>query len=425
MNKVYLKSVAVLGGICLVVAVLLAAVNFVTAPIIEKAAKDAQQKALREVLPDATSFVAVEATDEVPETVNELYRDEGGAGYAFIVKAVGYGGATAPMTVIVGIDMDGRIAGVAVTDVSGESAGIGDKVAKKDYLDTFVGKDSLLDGVNTISGATISSKGFIAGIKDAFAAFYAVAEIEQTEEQKIAELIYTALPGASSDAGFESVPLTDAMPDTVLALNRAKNRVGCSVVVSDGTVTLVVGVNSFGIVTGAYDMEKTDRRSDSAVAALIADAKEVADAALAGYAASHAEALGRLLAEGSALTRISDAEGFPTAVIDAYTVTGDSAAAYAFVLQSYGYKSVIRIAVTVSESGAIVKVKTLFHDESEYFGEQVGESWYTDQYTGITEGNVENNADLLISGSTVSSSAYRSAVAAMFDALDLIKGGSN
>jgi electron transport complex protein RnfG len=424
MNKVYLKSVAVLGSICLVVAVLLAAVNFVTAPIIEKAAKDAQQKALREVLPDATSFIAVEATDEVPETVNELYRDEGGAGYAFIVKAVGNGGATRPMTVIVGIDMDGRIAGVAVTDVSGETAD-GTRVAEKDYLDTFVGKDSLLDGVSTISGATISSKGFIAGIKDAFTAFYAVAEIEQTEEQKIAELIYTALPGASSDAGFESVPLTDAMPDTVLALNRAKNRVGCSVVVSDGTVTLVVGVNSFGIVTGAYDMEKTDRRSDSAVAALIADAKEVADAALAGYAASHAEALGRLLAEGSALTRISDATDFPTAVIDAYTVTGDSAAAYAFVLQSYGYKSVIRIAVTVSESGAIVKVKTLFHYESKDYGAKVGESKYTDRYTGITEGNVENNADLLISGSTVSSSAYRSAVAAMFDALDLIKGGSN
>ena len=50
------KSIAVLTGICLVVAVLLAAVNYVTAPIIAKSAQSGAEASLYVVLPNAAGF---------------------------------------------------------------------------------------------------------------------------------------------------------------------------------------------------------------------------------------------------------------------------------------------------------------------------------------------------------------------------------
>lgn len=418
MKKDMLKSIVVLSVICLVIAVLLAAVNYITAPIIEEAAVKAQQEALTKVLPDATAFESVALTGEVPGTVTEIYRDAGGSGYAFVVKAEGYGGASNPITLIVGIDSTGEITRCSVTDVSGESAGIGDKVAEKGFLATFEGKDSALEGVSTISGATISSTGFLEGIRDAFTAFYAVSDVEQTDEQKIAELIYTALPGSLEKAGFTAVTATGT---GVASVMQAKNGVGYSVVLSDGTLTLVVGINSFGRVCGAYDLTKTDRANDTdtAVTALLATAKNAVAGMIQADAAVNETKLANLLASGAVLTGIGDVTGLPGTVIAAYSVSGDTAA-YAFVLQTYGYKSIIRIAVTVSADGAIVKTKTLSQAESDDYGAKVGNSSYTDRYEGITSSTVSGDA-LLISGATKTTTAYRAAVADMFMAYSLVK----
>lgn len=177
MNKSMWKSIIVLASICLVIAAVLAAVNGVTAPIIEKNAERAKQEALAEVMPGATGFTAVERTDAMPETVTEVYRENDGRGFVFVVKAPGYQGKNNPMTVIVGVAPNGEITRCVVTDVSGESAGIGDKVAGAGFLSSFEGKDSeTLSGVPLLSGATISSGGFRSGIADALTAFDLVKE---------------------------------------------------------------------------------------------------------------------------------------------------------------------------------------------------------------------------------------------------------
>ena len=49
-----------------------------------------------------------------------------------------------------------------------ETAGIGDQVNKESYAGQYVGKDASLEGVNAITGATISSNAFRTAVEVAF-----------------------------------------------------------------------------------------------------------------------------------------------------------------------------------------------------------------------------------------------------------------
>ena len=171
------KPILVLTLICLAVALLLAMVNYVASPVIAEATEEAERKARSEALPGATDFTEVDlaAYPDLPASVSACYRDNDGAGYVFLVKTPGYGGKSNPITMLVGIKNDGRIAGIKITDVSGETAGIGDKVKKDDFTSRFTGIDQNgVDGVLNVSGATYSSTGVKQGVRDAFTAFAAV-----------------------------------------------------------------------------------------------------------------------------------------------------------------------------------------------------------------------------------------------------------
>ena len=86
--KETLKPIFVLTGICLIVAVLLAATNGITAPIIAANAEATAQQTRLELLPEADNFevVPVEA-----EGVTEAARAENGAGWVITAQAQGYG----------------------------------------------------------------------------------------------------------------------------------------------------------------------------------------------------------------------------------------------------------------------------------------------------------------------------------------------
>ena len=164
--NVALKSFAVLFSICFIVAVALAAVNALTAPKIEKADRAAEHAALRAVLPTATKFE--EVAGDYPDTVEVLYRDMNGKGYAVILSAKGYDSAK-PMKVAVGFDADGNILALHVISCQGETSGIGTKVTGESFLGQFIGKSAPLSGVDAISGATISSSAMIGAVEDACA----------------------------------------------------------------------------------------------------------------------------------------------------------------------------------------------------------------------------------------------------------------
>ena len=170
------KPILVLTLICLAVALLLAVVNYVASPVIAEATEEAERQARSEALPGATDFTEVYiGYHELHETVIACYKDNSGTGYVFLVKCAGYGGKSNPITMLVGI-RDGKIAGIKITDVSGETAGIGDKVKKNDFTSRFEGKtQSEVDSVLNVSGATYSSTGVKQGVRDAFTVYWDVA----------------------------------------------------------------------------------------------------------------------------------------------------------------------------------------------------------------------------------------------------------
>lgn len=164
--------IIVLVLICVIMSGLLAFTNSVTAPIIEKAEREAAEAARKEVMPQADGFEEV-SVEGAPDSVTGVYKATNGAGYVFSLTTTGYGGKnTLKMTI--GIDMDGKITDTKVLSHK-ETAGLGSKITTEAFKGQFPGKDAGLEGVDNISGATFSSNYYRAAIADAFTAYGMVA----------------------------------------------------------------------------------------------------------------------------------------------------------------------------------------------------------------------------------------------------------
>jgi len=173
--KYIAKLTFTLLGICVVVALLLGLVNHVTEPVITAKKAEKTRAAMAKVLA-ADSY---EPVDTDAANVTALYRavtDGEQSGYVVEVAGSGFGGA---ISMVVGVDMNGAVTGVAVTDHS-ETANVGTKVVgNQAVLDRFVGMSYGENGITVnsgsnrfdgVTGATVSSKGVAAGINAALAA---------------------------------------------------------------------------------------------------------------------------------------------------------------------------------------------------------------------------------------------------------------
>ncbi len=161
--KEFVIPTAVLTVICFVTVILLVFTQQLTAPMIEKAKQAEADAARMAVLPDATTFELV-TVSTMPEGGVDVYKADNNKGYVIKTQAKGYGG---PITVMTGIKPDGSISAVKLLDNS-ETPGLGSKTGDAPFTSKFSGKTSSLDGVDTISGATISSTAFIKAVKIAF-----------------------------------------------------------------------------------------------------------------------------------------------------------------------------------------------------------------------------------------------------------------
>lgn len=171
MKKDFVMPILVLTLICLIISAVLAFTNSKTEPVIVLAAQERAEEARNEIIPSATGFKKLEI-DGLPSTITEVYATENDVGYVFMITTTGYGGE---MQLICGIDNDGRIISCKTLKHS-ETKGMGSKTAEDDFRNQFVGKDSSLDGVSAISGATISSNAYLGAINDVFTAYEAVKE---------------------------------------------------------------------------------------------------------------------------------------------------------------------------------------------------------------------------------------------------------
>ncbi|NCE65968.1 RnfABCDGE type electron transport complex subunit G [Pseudoflavonifractor sp. 524-17] len=155
----------ILGGICLICALLLGLVNLITAEPIKEAKLRKSQQAMEAVLP-ASSYDPVAYTGGDP-LVAAVYL-AGDQGYVVEVKPSGFGGE---LDLMVGIGNDGAVTGISVISHA-ETSGLGAKsktdaawgrqYAGKSGTDVLVTKDG--GQINAITGATITSRAVSSGV---------------------------------------------------------------------------------------------------------------------------------------------------------------------------------------------------------------------------------------------------------------------
>ena len=172
--KKWITPALVLFLICLCVSALLSGVNALTKQKIADMEKAALEKATRQVLPLAASFLDLPGE----EGNGFVGKDEEGntVGYVFIRAAKGYGG---DVKAIVGIDASGAIVGISV-DAPSETPGLGSNVEKEGFLSQFLNKQEgafvLKENVTAQTGATYSSKAVVEAVNMALDAFKKVTE---------------------------------------------------------------------------------------------------------------------------------------------------------------------------------------------------------------------------------------------------------
>ena len=171
------KPIVVLSVISLVVSLLLAVVNSMTAPVIAENERATTLAAYVDVMPSVSDASTLEEmSGYTTANVSGAVKAEDGS---MAIKAGESGFDGGVLTVIMGFDAEGKVTGIWV-DASTQTSGIGSNVAKADYLAQFNGMDGTQNIVmnqdfDAYSGATISSTALFAAINDCISCYNELA----------------------------------------------------------------------------------------------------------------------------------------------------------------------------------------------------------------------------------------------------------
>ena len=382
-----MKSAVALTVICAVVAVLLAATNFITAPVIEANDAAAANKALLVVMPGGTGFEPVDISSyTLPSTVNEVFKEANG-GYVVKLTTAGY---STGMVIMVGVDASGTVTGATCLG-SSETLGY-----EKTYGETTVGATlETVDSLDTIAGATRTTEGYKNAVKDALntAVIMGGGSVDiRTPEQILADNLNAALPDAEGE--FTSWFITEQL-ETIDAVYIADNGIGYVFVSGEEFIGVHVAVSSLP--------EGIDRDEMDTV----------------------------LRAINSGLTEIdlSAYENIPSQVVKAYkTASGN----YVFELKAAGYGinggdkyhpasgEHIQIMVSATKDGVIIDCVTTYQSETENIGSVCAEPEFYSQFDGRDESNY-NDIDA-ISGATLTTNGYKVAIGKIFEVIKILEG---
>lgn len=197
------KNALILFAVTLIAGFLLGLVYTVTLDARTAQSEKEEQEAYQAVFPDGDTFTEVEFDAETAEaalsdigitasqaSIDKVASAEDASGtwlgYAITVTDnEGYGGS---ITMIVGIQADGTVSGVSITDIS-ETAGLGMKATDESFIGQYAGvntdsftveknaSDDAEDNViDAISGATRTSNAVTNGVNSAIAMFQTLTD---------------------------------------------------------------------------------------------------------------------------------------------------------------------------------------------------------------------------------------------------------
>jgi len=165
------KSAGAFAGVFLVTALLLSGVHLLTDLNTARAETQAQQALLAKIMPRASFRSETPYRAPGALSIQAAYsKDNELIGYCVEVQSQGFRGV---ITIDVGVDLDGRVTGVAVTDHK-ETPRVGTAAMSVAALERYVGKSGTIrssgsNAVNAISGATATSNAITAGVNRALA----------------------------------------------------------------------------------------------------------------------------------------------------------------------------------------------------------------------------------------------------------------
>lgn len=407
-----------------VFALVLFGLNVVTAPLIEANGASRALAPLKSVMPDAKGFEEMTGLAAVPATVQGIYAETSGLGYAVKLSTTeGY--THDPMEITLAVDAEGRISGVEVNTYP-DSKDFG-----ADYPATYVGQDSAMADVSLVAGVTYSSSAFKNAVSDGLGVLIAnglISEGVKGDAQILEELMPQLIPGIANPAGI--VPLTEESVETEVGTYIAKamkaangNLVAC--IVTDGDATYLAAVNASESCT-VFDVEGNDVTA-SVPAALIDEVMVYAQENTQPVTDKELKKLQKLAGESAVLEPLP-LDGVYTSAAAAFTVTDGEDVSFAFVLRPLGYSNMpMEFYFILDADGAI---KAMDADEliliAEYYSAYtLDEPSYKAGFAGSTaDGFTADTA--LITGATLSSEAASTAAKDAFAAFaDIQNGGEN
>lgn len=405
----HLKSVLTLFGICAVISIALAAVNGVTAPIIQEMQQQAAAGALLEVMPDGGTFEAVDlSTYELPASVKEAHKASNG-GYVIQIEWAGFNPGNVTM---VGIGADGKVTGtktITVKDSGGNGKDSATEIPKMDSEGYYNGADiTTIDGIDTVGGVTVSTKAYRAAIKDALAAAAILGggSVDiRTPEQILSDNNNAAL--GTEGVEFDKHFMIEVL-DGVSAIYIAKNGAGHVVVIGGN----FIGVAN-GAVVGGVDAETN--------AITVSDAdKTVAVSAVEAIAATVVNDIDITLYDLSKRVKsvkVTDGGVYILEVEGSgFGKKGDTHSG------ATGEYLIIRIAI--APDGSILDCYTVYLNESTLNDGKYGDVAASEEFYGQFAGKDQSNyEDIVIAGASYTTDGYHTAIKNAYKAIGIIKEG--
>ncbi|MBR2013734.1 MAG: FMN-binding protein [Clostridia bacterium] len=388
--KTNIKNLVIFVCICSAITLLLAATNFITAPIIEKNQAAAANKALLEVFPEGKGFEAMDLSSfELPATVTKVYKESEANGYVVELETTGYGSG---MVIMCGVDASGVVTG-ATCLASNETLS-----KEKTYGESFAAKDAAgVEAVEIISGATKTTEAYKNAVKDALntATILGGGSVDlRSEEEILADNLNAALPAGNKD--FERWFQAEKL-EGIDAVYVAKNEAGFVFTVgeqfigvkADGTV-VSEGVNEPALFTDAAATVKNSSVEEIAVPAeLEATVTKIQKTASGNY--------------------IIDAKGA------GYGIKGGSE--YHPASNEY-----IIVRVCIDPENNILDCLTVSQAETQGIGDACAEESFYGQFDGKNDQNYTEIDG--ISGATLTTNGYTQAIERAFAAVNTLKGGA-
>lgn len=172
------RGLGALAAVIAVSVVCLSGVYRLTGPVIMQQESREQQLMLEQVMPAANIVTQTPYVAEEALSILAGYNGNELIGHCIEVETQGFGGM---LTLVVGVDTNGEVTGVAVTEHD-ENTDIGGGAIESGYLAQYIGKSGTIrdqgyNAVDAVSGATDTCRAITSGVNKAL---YIAARLDST-----------------------------------------------------------------------------------------------------------------------------------------------------------------------------------------------------------------------------------------------------